>query len=162
MVLKGMAVISLLVFLSACAVIDVNMAPYYTAPRPDCPVEVADQRADPGLIQGNATSYLITPSLRDLLQSKLCQSAIVLSSASADNRLAVTITGLSISSFGFAGSDQMLTMVGTVRIGGSNRNVRSYGTVESGVLPSTRWPIILNSAMDNFVMQVEEGLPGQK
>jgi hypothetical protein len=160
-VLKEMAVISLLFFLSACAVIDVNMAPYYAAPRPDCPVEVVDQRADPGLIQGNAASYLISPPVRDLLHSKLCRSAIVLSAAAADRKLAAAITGLSISSFGFAGSDQMLTMVGTIRLGGVNRNVQSYGTVESGVLPSTRWPIILNSAIDNFVKQVEEGLPGQ-
>ena len=162
MVLKGMAVISLLLFLSACAVVDVNMAAYYTPPRPDCPVEVVDQRVDPGLIQGNATSYHISPSVKDLLYSKLCQSPIVLNTATADNKLAVAITGLSISSFGFVGIDQMLTMVGAVRIAGVNRHVQSYGTVESGVLPSTRWPIILNFAMDNFVKQVEEGLPGQK
>jgi hypothetical protein len=161
MILRGTAIIAALLCLSACAVIDVNMGPYYVAPEPNCPVEVVDQRTDPGLIQGNATAYHISPSIKDLLRSKLCRNGLVVSHATADKKPAVAITELSISSFGFAGSDQMLTMSGSFRIGDTRRNIQSYGTVESGVLPSTRWPIILNSAMDNFVKQVEESLPGQ-
>ena len=161
MILRGAAVISLMVFLSACAAIDVNMGSYYMAPRPDCPVEVADRTATPDVIQGSTSAYRISPPVRDLLRSKLCQSEPVLSSAGG-GKVAVTITSISMSSFGFAGSDQMLTMAGSVGMGGTDRHVQSYGTVESGILPSTRWPIILNSALDNFVKQAEEAAVGRK
>jgi len=160
-ILRGGAVILLMVILSACAAIDVNMGPYYVAPRSDCPVEVADRTATPDLIQGNAYAYRISPAIRELLRSKLCRSEPVLSAA-AGGKPAVTITGLTISSYGFAGSDEMLTMTGSVRLQGADRHVQSYGTVESGVLPSTRWHIILNSALDNFVKQVEETAAGRR
>jgi len=160
-ILRGGAVILLLVILSACSAIDVNMGPYYVAPRSDCPVEVADRTTTPDLMQGNAYTYQISPPVRQLLRSKLCQSEQVLSAA-AGNKLAVTITGLGISSYGFAGSDQMLTMTGSLRLQGADRHIQSYGTVESGVLPSTRWHIVLNSALDNFVKQVEEVAGGRR
>ena len=156
MILRGIALMVLFLSLSACAVIDVNMSAYYKAPRPDCLVQVADQRANPELIQGNATSYLVNPSVKELLRSKLCGSEIVSGWAVAGKGAMVTINNLDISSYGFVGSDQMLTLVGSVRLGGADRRIQAYGTVESGVLPATRWPIILNSAMDNFVKQVEE------
>lgn len=150
---KGPLLLFILALLSGCTSLSVNMEPYYT--RADCSLTVVDQRPDLSTIAGSDLDFTITPPLTDVLRSKLCRSATI-STYAARNPVVVLLSRLEVYKYGFAGSDKMLTITGSVEAGFQRRHVASDATIGFGRAPSFWWPALLNSALDNFVKRVEE------
>ncbi len=145
-------ILLLCVCLMGCSTVTVDINDHYK--KPDCAISVIDERPDEKMVSGPfITSLDITPSIKDFLSFKICNSSKIRNFIK-ENNLFVRIKDLKYTSTDYT----IFVISGSTQIGSNIYDIQSMGKGYFPGLPSNRLKALIMKSSDDFVNKIEEKL----